>query len=539
MKALEKDRNRRYTTPGDFAEDVERYLRQEAISARPPSLGYKLKKFAQRNRAAAVTAAVVVVALAGGAIAATFGMIAANHAEQKMADQRDRATQERDAAVAARKETFDALTDLTDTTVGDLLAEKKEAGPEVREFFDRVVNRYERLAAGQPDAAESDNIRARCLKSVGDVYRYLGSYEQALKAYGQAADLSRAQQARVPEDAAAAGMLLSCLSRIQLTFLDRQPEAPNEDVDRTIDEPLALAEKLHRQFPEEREITCELARLHVARKTALPTFSSKLAVLSFNGKQQPGSSIISMARMPAAFIDANRAITLLEPEVARDGKGRDILADALGLRSRDFVMIGDLEKASADVERVNKLAEKYNDFNFQIKCCQCRMDYGLALHRFIAFNRLGQRSSASQNRTDANPGPDSPAQNLADRTTSIAHGTFQASEEALQASESRSIAQFQLAASKLERMEVAYPGSEVVRQELHECYGCLQWPFSVADRKGEAREYLQRDVALMARDPKAKLGTFTFATFKQDFSHTCRRNGCNKNPLSSIKTKLA
>jgi hypothetical protein len=49
MKALDKDRRRRYDTPGHFAEDVERYLRREAILARPPSALYKLKKFLRRN----------------------------------------------------------------------------------------------------------------------------------------------------------------------------------------------------------------------------------------------------------------------------------------------------------------------------------------------------------------------------------------------------------------------------------------------------------------------------------------------------------
>ena len=44
MKALEKDRNRRYATPGNFAEDIERYLRHEAILARPPSTGYRLQE---------------------------------------------------------------------------------------------------------------------------------------------------------------------------------------------------------------------------------------------------------------------------------------------------------------------------------------------------------------------------------------------------------------------------------------------------------------------------------------------------------------
>ncbi|HXY34137.1 MAG TPA: serine/threonine-protein kinase, partial [Planctomycetaceae bacterium] len=66
MKSLEKDRNRRYTTTGAFAEDIERYLRHEAISARPPSQAYRLKKFVQRNRATVLTVAVAAMALVAG-----------------------------------------------------------------------------------------------------------------------------------------------------------------------------------------------------------------------------------------------------------------------------------------------------------------------------------------------------------------------------------------------------------------------------------------------------------------------------------------
>ena len=59
MKALEKDRNRRYDTPGAVAQDVERYLRQEAILARPPSTSYRFRKFVQRNRASVATAILI------------------------------------------------------------------------------------------------------------------------------------------------------------------------------------------------------------------------------------------------------------------------------------------------------------------------------------------------------------------------------------------------------------------------------------------------------------------------------------------------
>ena len=50
MKALEKDRNRRYETANGFALDVQRYLADEPVQACPPSLGYRLRKFARRNK---------------------------------------------------------------------------------------------------------------------------------------------------------------------------------------------------------------------------------------------------------------------------------------------------------------------------------------------------------------------------------------------------------------------------------------------------------------------------------------------------------
>ena len=50
MKALEKDRNRRYETANGFAMDVQRYLADEPVQACPPSAGYRLRKFLQRHK---------------------------------------------------------------------------------------------------------------------------------------------------------------------------------------------------------------------------------------------------------------------------------------------------------------------------------------------------------------------------------------------------------------------------------------------------------------------------------------------------------
>lgn len=72
MKALEKDRTRRYETANELILDIERHLGNEPVSAGPPSAAYRLHKFILRHRAAAITIALVTAALAIGATAAKF-----------------------------------------------------------------------------------------------------------------------------------------------------------------------------------------------------------------------------------------------------------------------------------------------------------------------------------------------------------------------------------------------------------------------------------------------------------------------------------
>lgn len=64
MKALEKDRNRRYGTPSDLAADIRRFLNNEPILARPASAGYQLKKYIRRHRMGAAFAVAMVLVVA-------------------------------------------------------------------------------------------------------------------------------------------------------------------------------------------------------------------------------------------------------------------------------------------------------------------------------------------------------------------------------------------------------------------------------------------------------------------------------------------
>ena len=63
MKALEKDRSRRYETASTFAVDVQRYLADEPVLACPPSAGYRLCKFVRRNRTGLAVAGLVLTFL--------------------------------------------------------------------------------------------------------------------------------------------------------------------------------------------------------------------------------------------------------------------------------------------------------------------------------------------------------------------------------------------------------------------------------------------------------------------------------------------
>jgi WD40 repeat protein/tRNA A-37 threonylcarbamoyl transferase component Bud32 len=81
MKALEKDRDRRYETPNALAMDLRRYLADEPVVAGPPSAGYRLRKFLRRHRGAVAAAGLVLLALVGGIIGTTWGMIRATDAQ--------------------------------------------------------------------------------------------------------------------------------------------------------------------------------------------------------------------------------------------------------------------------------------------------------------------------------------------------------------------------------------------------------------------------------------------------------------------------
>ncbi len=97
MKALEKDRTRRYATSLDFAADLQRHLSNEAVQARPPSVVYKFQRTFRRNKGAFAAAAAVFLALLLG-----LGLTAWQAVRAKKAEQAARSAERAEKAQAAR-----------------------------------------------------------------------------------------------------------------------------------------------------------------------------------------------------------------------------------------------------------------------------------------------------------------------------------------------------------------------------------------------------------------------------------------------------
>lgn len=94
MKALEKDREKRYSTAQALAADLENYLRNEPVKAHPPSRLYRLRKLILRNRIASASIAIAVLALATGFTVSTMLYLRTRSAEKEQINLR-RAAEER------------------------------------------------------------------------------------------------------------------------------------------------------------------------------------------------------------------------------------------------------------------------------------------------------------------------------------------------------------------------------------------------------------------------------------------------------------
>jgi eukaryotic-like serine/threonine-protein kinase len=171
LKAMAKERTRRYASVTDLAADLRRFLRNEPVEASPPSATYRIGKFVRRHRVGVTAAALLVASLLVGTAGTTAGMVRARRAEAAARSQ---------AATADRYSTF--LVDMFETAAPE---GSKGRDVTVQDLLHSGAARVRQELAGEP------LLEARLLATIGWVYTRLGLYADARSLLDDAVALAR------------------------------------------------------------------------------------------------------------------------------------------------------------------------------------------------------------------------------------------------------------------------------------------------------------------------------------------------------------
>jgi serine/threonine protein kinase len=355
MKALEKDRERRYETANDFARDIGRYLQDEPVEACPPSTAYRFSKFVRRHKTAAIATAVVSVALILGAGIAAGQAYRATKAEKyadkqlKIATEQQRlAKQQTQLARKQKKLAEDAskreVELRLDAEKQRDLAQKATAEAEtarqqsetVTEFLIDIFRSPEPSRDGreitvaemldrariraEDEFAEDRELQARLLWSIGETYHSLRLYEMAVPPMKRASGLLRETLGLAHQDTLQCmGDLANCYCGVgELTEAVRLQEQ--------------VLDLLKGTLPPNHGITLismhNLAKTYCAmdrRSEAIALFEETLEVVESKFGKANRLTLTTMNNLAVAYMQEDRwddALPLLE-EIHKRYKGGD------------------------------------------------------------------------------------------------------------------------------------------------------------------------------------------------------------------------
>ncbi|HEY1375637.1 MAG TPA: serine/threonine-protein kinase [Gemmataceae bacterium] len=235
MKALEKDRNRRYETANALSQDVTRYLADEPVQACPPSTWYRCRKFARRNTGAVLAGTAIVLLLCAGIAGTTWGLVRAERARHAEADQRalaeaalvsERAAKEAEAdqrtlaTEAAKKAKREAAvaTAIVNFLNNDLLGLSSPTGQasngvtpdanlRIRTLLQRAAKRIDGKFPNEPE------VEMRLRYTIGYALTSVGDYAGALPQFEKVAAVAQALKGRDDPFTLVAEYRLACTHR--------------------------------------------------------------------------------------------------------------------------------------------------------------------------------------------------------------------------------------------------------------------------------------------------------------------------------------
>ena len=275
QKALEKDRTRRYATANGLARDIQRYLADEIVEARPPSTAYRLRKFVRHHKGHVLAASLVFLALIAGMTGTTWGLMRAEErrveaekaraneatqrgiaeaneakaieAKEEEARQRTLANAAKTRAIEFKDKALQALRATTSEDVEKLIGEKKELTANEKAYLEAIAKRWQAFAAQEGTDLEARNLSGEGHFRVADLWDLLGKQEESVDALGKAEEVYSKLMEDFPTSMESSMSLASTYNNlgIRLKNLGRNEQSLDKYL-----KGLAIQKKLTAEYPD-------------------------------------------------------------------------------------------------------------------------------------------------------------------------------------------------------------------------------------------------------------------------------------------------
>lgn len=372
MKAIDKDRNRRYQSVGEFASDINNFLDGKPVTAHPPSRSYRVKKFVGKNKGLVTSVAMVATALLLGITGTTYGLIKsnanaklfaieakkANDAELVAVKEKAEAVEARNNAIAAaemekRQRNFaEAITEfvkydiLAFTTVeGQYRFRKKESTEEYPSVLGKDATLKQLLDRAGKKLLLQDDLdplaAAELCFVVGVSYRQIGEYSLAVEFLKRCAKTREAQLGLAKEPT------LKSLNSLAVAYeLDGGLKEAKDTYERALD---ASKKHLGESAPLTARIMSNLAGFYLGSGNSAEARSLSAQALE-----------TATAYLPKGHPDAVHCMVAHANVLRGDrewDEACDLLEQAIEYQKKDWVDGVDLE----GLELMNTLGKTYYD----------------------------------------------------------------------------------------------------------------------------------------------------------------------------------
>jgi tetratricopeptide (TPR) repeat protein len=343
MRALEKDRTRRYQSPADLAADILRHRCHEPVLAGPPGVAYRAGKFARRHRVGVAATSLVTLALVAGTVLATVGLVQARRAEREALESAATAEQTSEFLVGLFKSSNPTSGHSRDTKVSEILLSGAEKA--------------------RSDLNDQPVIQARLLATIGEALMWMDMGEEAQPLIEESL---RIRETHLAPDDIELARSYKLLGNVYNWKQEMRTATEDEDSARLLERALRIVEAgdhVDSYFGANimQALANKLARTDIDRSEQL--FERAIRILEELEDPQVAWVLYDYARVKFLISeDTEAARELLERGIAVAEATGDELRNALGMQLQLLAGIlrdqGDLEGALAAQRRVIPIYEE-------------------------------------------------------------------------------------------------------------------------------------------------------------------------------------